>query len=225
MQENERLYFIIHVTLHVDQSDCFSSAGSWDFFWSLAARPLNLMCLSFFTLHSSSLWRIDTSHHLGYHQDDGLPPSPTSQISPPPPLSIKPSPLKCAWNKYGGWSKTKFNKDLQTCNISFLAFMPPCHLFYVPREITFSLLFWFHQSSFVCKSAERKKMGDLSQVYKWVADTYSWFWEVYKRSLYSQGRGLTSRWLIMNQTGVYKLSRVQIRRKEPTAKNTSKCKN
>ena len=33
--------------------------------------------------------------------------------------------------------------------------------------------FRFHQSSFVCKSAERKKMGDLSQVYKWVAATYS----------------------------------------------------
>ena len=118
----------------------YSSAGSWDFLLSLAARPLNFMCLTFFTLHLSSLWRIDTSHHLGYHQDDGLPPSPTSQISPPPPLSIKPSPLKCAWNKYGGWSKTKFNKDLQTCNISFLAFLPPCHLFYVPREITFSLI-------------------------------------------------------------------------------------
>ena len=50
------------VTLHVDLSGhVLPCAGSFDLFFIFSYMTYNFMCLSFSTLHSSSLWKINTT--------------------------------------------------------------------------------------------------------------------------------------------------------------------
>ena len=49
----------------------YSRAGSSDLFLIFGCMASNFMCLSFSTLHSSSLWRIDTIFSLVEKQYSG----------------------------------------------------------------------------------------------------------------------------------------------------------
>ena len=74
------------VTLHVDLSGMFFHyAGSFDLFLLFSYMTCNFSCLSFSTLHSSSLWKIDTITFAKLN----TPPPPSKKK---PPISFKPPP-------------------------------------------------------------------------------------------------------------------------------------
>ena len=99
------VYIIIHATLHVDQSDCLFKCWKLGFLLIFGCKTSKLHVPNLF--HFAFQFFMENWYRPSSSLNST---SPTSSISPPPPLSIKPFSLKCAWNQYGGGQRQNSTK-------------------------------------------------------------------------------------------------------------------